>query len=74
MVFVGNSLVVSDNPDQDWNTPIEFLFSHLKTTLAMNGWKMNFKNQRTNVTLLLNGQRKPHSQLLILKNLLNQHN
>lgn len=40
MVALGGSLVVSDKPGFDWNTPTDFLTSHLKTTLG-NDWFEN---------------------------------
>ena len=40
MVVLGGSLVVSDKPDFDWNTPTDFLTSHLKTTFG-NDWFEN---------------------------------
>lgn len=40
MVALAGSLVVSDKPGFDWNTPTDFLTSHLKTTLG-NDWFEN---------------------------------
>lgn len=37
LVGLQGSLVISDDPNYDWNSPIEFLSSHLKSTLG-NDW------------------------------------
>ncbi len=47
MVALGSSLVPSDNPDRDWNTPSEFLSSHLKTTLGNKRFFLNFLSTLT---------------------------
>lgn len=39
-MVLGGSLVVSDKPNFNWNTPTDFLTSHLKTTLG-NDWFEN---------------------------------
>lgn len=36
-VVIGTALVTSDDPNRDWQSPTEFLISHLKTTLG-NDW------------------------------------
>lgn len=65
-VFVGGVLVTSENPSYDWNTPADFLISHLKTTLGDDWFNQQVKlpiNERHLIaTWLLNATFTVHDE------------
>lgn len=46
-VAVGSALVTSDDPERDWQSPTEFLISHLKTALGNDWFDRQFQLERS---------------------------
>lgn len=54
LVGLGGALVHSDNLDRDWNEPIDFLISHLKTTLGNQWFEDELKKDHKDRHIILN--------------------
>lgn len=64
MVVLGSSLVTSDNLDHDWESPTQFLSSHLKTTLGNDWFENEFLKPENEQHIIIRWCRDGNEQII----------
>jgi len=72
-VLLGGSIITADDPNKEWQTPMDFLISHLKTTLGNEWFDAQFnlpeKERHIIATWLLDSKSTIHDPAQPLKSL-----